>query len=608
LLKIIRQKLFVKSNSEKIINYTLFIIKGIKIYYSKYIDKFVYLITFIIVILSIFKIDLLPADDAFFYLKVAENYSNGFGFTFNKIYQTNGFHPLWMYICISINYFTKLINLQNYTIYFLAVFQIIIFYLTINKLNKLFSSKKFDYGISLSSYIDSESSTNYKSNSKSNKIEFNQIIYLVLFLIYIATGTLLLMESIIVLSLIVYISSSFYELIDKNNRTTNSNPHSHSITNSSIFYIAILISMLFLARLDSIFFIFYFSILLLYLLIQSNQSKQSNQFKLTKPKVLKSILIYVITLVFIISIYLFYNKINFGSFGTISSEIKNKFPHFIFDDINIWGRVILISNLIYIIILNLFKDITLKKIKVLLILTSITHILFAFCFQLNTAQWYWNFGYLSLSFLLYDLVLIIKNKLNLNYFEDLIKIFLLVLIVFTFFTKNNLLNDFNKKHQIKQLVENIENNSINNNIIIYTYDFPGRLAYYSNFQVIPFDGLISNKEYIEDLKKYSIKDYIKNKKINYLITPIINNSDTELIKRLNYQIQKVTQNTSSLELTIFNPITLKNGKSIQLENNKLLYKFKNPLIKWQKEYIEIGIWDLSKLNKQKVENNISNYK
>lgn len=515
-----------------------------------------------------------------------------------------------MYICISINYFTKLINLQNYTIYFLAVFQIIIFYLTINKLNKLFSTIKYDYGISLSSYIDSESSTNYKSNSKSNKIEFNQIIYLVLFLIYIATGTLLLMESIIVLFLIVYISSSFYKLIDKNNRTTNSHPHSnpHSITNSSIFYIAILISMLFLARLDSIFFIFYFSILLLYLLIQSNQSKQSNQFKLTKPKLLKSILIYVITLVFIISIYLFYNKINFGSFGTISSEIKNKFPHFIFDDINIWGRVILISNLIYIIILNLFKDITHKKIKVLLILTSITHILFAFCFQLNTAQWYWNFGYLSLSFLLYDLVLIIKNKLNLNYFEDLIKVFLLVLIVFTFFTKNNLLNDFNKKHQIKQLVENIENNSINNNIIIYTYDFPGRLAYYSNFQVIPFDGLISNKEYIEDLKKYSIKDYIKNKKINYLITPIINNSDTELIKRLNYQIQKVTQNTSSLELTIFNPITLKNGKSIQLENNKLLYKFKNPLIKWQKEYIEIGIWDLSKLNKQKVENNISNYK
>jgi hypothetical protein len=41
-------------------------------------------------------------DDAYYYFKVAQNISEGHGVTFDGINPTNGFHPLWMLICIPI--------------------------------------------------------------------------------------------------------------------------------------------------------------------------------------------------------------------------------------------------------------------------------------------------------------------------------------------------------------------------------------------------------------------------------------------------------------------------------------------------------------------------
>jgi len=41
-------------------------------------------------------------DDAFYYFKTAQNISEGAGITFDGIAPTNGFHPLWMIICVPI--------------------------------------------------------------------------------------------------------------------------------------------------------------------------------------------------------------------------------------------------------------------------------------------------------------------------------------------------------------------------------------------------------------------------------------------------------------------------------------------------------------------------
>ncbi len=41
-------------------------------------------------------------DDAYYYFKVAQNISEGHGSTFDGIHPTNGYHPLWLLICIPI--------------------------------------------------------------------------------------------------------------------------------------------------------------------------------------------------------------------------------------------------------------------------------------------------------------------------------------------------------------------------------------------------------------------------------------------------------------------------------------------------------------------------
>ena len=41
-------------------------------------------------------------DDAYYYFKVAQNISEGHGSTFDGINRTNGYHPLWMLICVPI--------------------------------------------------------------------------------------------------------------------------------------------------------------------------------------------------------------------------------------------------------------------------------------------------------------------------------------------------------------------------------------------------------------------------------------------------------------------------------------------------------------------------
>ncbi|NMB53995.1 MAG: hypothetical protein GYA15_04775 [Leptolinea sp.] len=41
-------------------------------------------------------------DDAFYYFKTAQNVSEGYGLTFDRIGRSSGFHPLWMLVCIPV--------------------------------------------------------------------------------------------------------------------------------------------------------------------------------------------------------------------------------------------------------------------------------------------------------------------------------------------------------------------------------------------------------------------------------------------------------------------------------------------------------------------------
>ena len=55
-------------------------------------------------------------DDAFYYYKVALNIRNGLGSTFDGINVTNGYHPLWMLVCIGLAWITTDLNAYLYLV------------------------------------------------------------------------------------------------------------------------------------------------------------------------------------------------------------------------------------------------------------------------------------------------------------------------------------------------------------------------------------------------------------------------------------------------------------------------------------------------------------
>ncbi len=54
-----------------------------------------------------FSLNWFDRDDAYYYYKVAQNITEGHGITFDGINPTNGYHPLWMLVCIPIFYFAR---------------------------------------------------------------------------------------------------------------------------------------------------------------------------------------------------------------------------------------------------------------------------------------------------------------------------------------------------------------------------------------------------------------------------------------------------------------------------------------------------------------------
>jgi hypothetical protein len=84
-----------------------------------------YLISFVL-FSDIKQLIYLIPDDSSYYLKIAKNFSEGSGFTFDGINLTNGFQPLWQIVLIPLFYFIKT-SAENY-LKIILIFQIFLIF------------------------------------------------------------------------------------------------------------------------------------------------------------------------------------------------------------------------------------------------------------------------------------------------------------------------------------------------------------------------------------------------------------------------------------------------------------------------------------------------
>ena len=67
-------------------------------------------------------------DDASYYLKIAQNYNSGNGFSFDGIHKTNGFQPLWQYILIALTFVCRT-NAET-TLRIVLILQVILLFIS----------------------------------------------------------------------------------------------------------------------------------------------------------------------------------------------------------------------------------------------------------------------------------------------------------------------------------------------------------------------------------------------------------------------------------------------------------------------------------------------
>ena len=507
-----------------------------------------------------------PIDDGFFYLKIAQNILLHGESSFHNITNTNGYHPLWQFICILITLISsEEPNDLLRTVFIVQAFIFIVSLYLIHKISKTFKINEF-------------------------------IPMGILTVIFIGKGSFFAMETFIVLFFILVCMIRYSNYLIK--RESNNS--------SKIFFVtSVLSSLLVFSRLDLIFFVgFFLGVICL------NEIKKDG-FKKSALR-LTSLFLPFFLLLFL---YMYLNYYHFGIFFPISGLIKSyDLFSFSFDRLGILGIIILIL-LIFSASIILLRNLRFKRFKknlenlekflLLLLISNLIFIIYIITY-IDAAPWYFVLAYVFFAFfasyifkishLVYD---------NYHFFNKLVSflviVFMVVSISFSILRANTNFSIFSKFYYNDSLSTQIQTvsgryklameleSSLKPGTSILVFDTPGILAFYTNFNIFPSDGLMNDAKYSFDLIKEGALNYFCSRNINYVLAPIPNKSNP-VFDGLYIKLEKHPPN---IKLTIYSPILKKPSNSILLSQKHLIKLLDNPLNSNNKNFHSLGLWKFS---------------
>ncbi|MEO8398859.1 MAG: hypothetical protein ABI550_03480 [Ignavibacteriaceae bacterium] len=455
--------------------------------------SFIYIISFIL--FSDFrKLIFITPDDASYYLKIAQNFSKGSGFSFDGINQTNGFQPLWQYILIPFAYFKIKPELMLRIAFILQVILLsasaIIFCRA--------QSKIFKAGAILPGGI--------------------------IFLMFVFFNGVNGMET----ALMIFFVSLLYFYCIKKNMLEENNFKDEFIT-------GMILGLVILSRLDMIFLASAIGIFSMVNILLNKEGRQRSLIKIS---------LIVSGTAIIVSPYLTYNYLKFGNIIPISGYLKTTFPlysepeklRYIF---SYRESIFAFSAFIYF-IWFLF---TLKKVrKQSSNIKAFTYYmaifaLFVMIYFLYTIL-FLNWVIFSWYFISYSIFASLAVSLPFHYFlkfrkqrlRDVAVIFISALMtVYGIYKIYNLYeNRFsqagnNWNIESYNAAEWIKNNTDSNEI--FAMRDAGHFSFFSDRRVINLDGLVNNFEYQEILKNKKLNEYLKKHDVRYLVQHGIWNRD-----------------------------------------------------------------------------------
>ena len=418
-------------------------------------------------------------DDSSYYLKIAENFSNGLWMTFDGINKTNGFQPLWQFILIPVFFVTD--TTPENTLRIVLILQIILVSLALLIFCKTLS-KIFDKRI--------------------------LPVFVIIFLFYVFINAVNGMET----ALLIFMFSMlfYYGLKFK----------IFAIRNSKFEIIwGLILGILILARLDMVFLALSFGLFIVFSNVKNKFSKVS--------------FIYIGVAIILLP-YLLFNFIEFGNIIPISGYLKSTFPEINFFDklkevIRYRETYFFLCGLLYLIwfILKYKKLSESKNFYFYLFLSSFAFgnlLLFLYLiFFLNWVIFYWYFITYSLFFAIF-ICIPVSHFLSLNNSGNLKIIFRISVLIFIFYRSFKLFNALSLEYKSPESNWNVESyiasqwakQNTNPEDILAMKD-TGHFAFFSERKVINLDGLVNSFEYQEILNNKILNKYLQNNNVIYIV-------------------------------------------------------------------------------------------
>ena len=481
------------------------------------------------------------ADDGFFYPQIAHNLVNGLGFHFNDVYSTNGFHPLWMVVCIILDFILPFS--KQGMIYVLWMVQVVLFFGSLSKLRPFFR---------------------YGTWGEMLAVAF-------LTLVFFSLGTLYLTEA----HLNLFCIALLLNLLTK-------------IKTVDGWTLGLAASLVFLSRLDNVFVLLFLG---LYCLTSSERPKIKDLLKA----------IGVCTL--LLGSYLFYNYVEFGNVIPVSGRIKSNFPYAEGSLLgNKWGSLFFGFNLVYAVML-LFCKVDFRKLKLYFVLGALLQLVYNLYFQSQIGQWYFVMQMLAVAFMASDIWELLFSKYTKQNFSTLKLIGGLVLVgglsgVAFLKASTNLSLGYNidGSHEAIKVVQADRIQSLAEDLKkilppgsrVFTYDMPGKLAIYSDLEIVPADGLVADESYFDKIKTLPFEEFLKENKIDYVLLPTRFEKDGT---RTFIGIQAMQQN-GQISYQIRSSWLKQNVGPVTVSQFDTVKIYPNPLKVWQPDYDNVVLLKL----------------
>ncbi len=396
----------------------------------------------------------LVADDSFYFIKIARNFVQGYGLTFDQINQTNGFQPLWFIMLIPLAYIGQSLSTE---MFFRAVlvYQCLILLLSSTIINLTF----------------------WRQWSLPTIALVNTLI--VISAPYLLQG----MESpavLLVASLMLFWLSRRAMLSDFNN--------------TDWLVLGLWMGALALARLDNIFILLVVAIFLLV---------AKNRFSIDY---IKRVVWFGLGVSVLLLPYILFNKYNFGDFMPISGKLKNSFPFLTNMDFSTqrirWSAyAALLLGFIYVrLYIQHFRSISLVFVWVCWWLGSWLHLLHTGLWM-KWAVFSWHFISSRIFFVLAMPAVFERIQYRSIMFRNLGLALCIVLLAYattrTFFRPPSdtwTLAAYQAALWVREQTASDD---------IFAMKDAGTFGYFSERKVINLDGLVNNKK---------LQEYIANKK------------------------------------------------------------------------------------------------